>query len=117
MDLLILTHDDNNHVKGACNLLKKVIWTDKSIGNEDIPTGRLFSSLTEEQILFNFGGNGAETLLEDKTIGSQFKGENLFPNILQLRWEVADNILSSQVIRSPKREELETEMEHLEIVV
>ena len=68
MDLLILTHDDNNHVKGACNLLKKVIWTDKSIGNEDIPTGRLFSSLTVEQILFNFGGNGAETLLEAKEI-------------------------------------------------
>lgn len=138
IDLLILTHDDNDHVKGACNLLEKVIWTDKSIGNEDIPTGRLFSSLTEEQILFNFGGNGAETLLAAKDIkqlAHNLKGkidfhklgfvladdeatdENPFPNILQLRWEVADNILSSQVIRSPKREELETEMEHLEIVV
>ncbi len=90
----------------------------KSIGNEDIPTGRLFSSLTEEQILFNFGGNGAEThKLGFVLADDEATDENPFPNILQLRWEVADNILSSQVIRSPKREELETEMEHLEIVV
>ena len=138
IDLLILTHDDNDHVKGACNLLEKVSRIDKGMENEDIPTGRLFSNLTEEQILFNFGGNGSEALLAAKDVkklaynlkdkidfhklgftlaDDEVTDENPVPNILQLRWEVADNILSSQVIRKPNREELEPEMEHLEIVV
>ncbi len=135
IDLLILTHDDNDHVKGACNLLEKVSRIDKGMENEDIPTGRLFSNLTEEQILFNFGGNGSEALLAAKDVkklaynlkdkidfhklgftlaDDEATDENPVPNILQLRWEVADNILSSQVIRKPKREELEPEMEHLD---
>lgn len=138
IDLLILTHDDNDHVKGACNLLERVSHMEKGIENQDIPTGRLFSNLTEEQILFNFGGNGAEALLaarDIKKLADILKGkidfyklgfilsddkitdEKPFPNILQLRWEVVDNILSSQVVRSPEKKELETEMEHLEIVV
>lgn len=138
IDLLILTHDDNDHVKGACNLLEKVSRIDKGIKNEDMPTGRLFSSLTEERIMFNFGGNGAETLLAARDVkklaynlkdkidfhklgfvlaDDEATDENPFPNMVQLRWEVVDNKLNSQIIRSPKKKEIESEKEHLEIVV
>lgn len=138
VDLLILTHDDNDHVKGACNLLERVSRVNNGIENQDIPTGRIFSNLTEEQIVFNFGGNGAEALLaarDIKKLACSLKekidfhklgfvladdmatDERPFPNVIQLRWETTDNILSSNVIRSPKLSDFNTEMEHLEIVI
>ncbi len=138
VDLLILTHDDNDHVKGACNLLERVSRVNNGIENQDIPAGRIFSNLTEEQIVFNFGGNGAEALLaarDIKKLACSLKekidfhklgfvladdmatDERPFPNVIQLRWETTDNILSSNVIRSPKLSDFNTEMEHLEIVI
>ena len=138
VDLLILTHDDNDHVKGACNLLERVSRENNGIENQDIPAGRVFSNLKEEQIVFNFGGNGVETLLaarDIKKLAGVLKKkidfhklgfvladdttteERPFPNVIQLRWEAADNRLSSSVIRNPKLSDLNTEMEHLEIVI
>lgn len=138
VDLLILTHDDNDHVKGACNLLERVSRENNGIENQDIPAGRIFSNLKEEQIVFNFGGNGTETLLaarDIKKLAGVLKGkidfhklgfvladdaetdERPFPNVIQLRWEVTDNKLNINVIRNPKESDLNTEMEHLEIVI
>lgn len=138
VDLLILTHDDNDHVKGACNLLEKVSRGKSGIENQDIPAGRIFSNLKEEQIVFNFGGNGTETLLAARDIkklavilkekidfyelgfvlaDDAETDERPFPNVIQLRWEVTDNILKSNVIRNPKLSDLNTEMDHLEIVI
>lgn len=138
IDMLILTHDDNDHVKGACNLMEKVYGVDKGKINLDIPAGRIFVGLTEERILFNFGGNGAETLLAARDIkklaclleetidfhklgfvlaDDEATDEKPFPNVVQLRWEAMNNGLSSNVIRNMKQEDFHTEMEHLEIVV
>lgn len=138
VDMLILTHDDNDHVKGACNLLERISRADNEIKNQDVPAGRIFSNLTEEQIVFNFGGNGTETLLAARDIkklayalenkidfhklgfvlaDDMPTDESPFPNVIQLRWEVIDNVLYSNVIRSPKLVDLNTKMEHLEIVI
>ena len=138
IDLLILTHDDNDHVKGACNLLEKIYRTDRGISDQDIPAGRIFSNLTEQQILFNFGGNGSETLLAARDVrklacvmekkidfhklgfvlaDDRITEENPLPNMLQLRWKTVNNELSSGVIRNLKQSDLDTEMEHLEIVI
>lgn len=58
INLLVFTHDDNDHVKGACNLVERIYCKESGNINKDIPAGRLFSELTEEQILFNFGEAG-----------------------------------------------------------
>ena len=65
IDLLILTHDDNDHVKGACNLLERVIRTDKGIGNEDTHTShtkirhttRNYATLGIWKRFFQFSGS------------------------------------------------------------
>ncbi len=110
-------------MKGACNLLEKESRGKSGIENQDIPAGRIFSNLKEEQIVFNFGGNGTETLLAARDIkklavilkekidfyelgfvlaDDAETDERPFPNVIQLRWEVTDNILKSNVIRNPK---------------
>lgn len=137
IDILILTHDDNDHVKGACNLLERIYRTQEGCVNKDIPSGRLFSELTVEQILFNFGGNGIENLgvkevqklsdtwkedIDFHQLGfvlSDEEEENRagYLNMLQLRWKIEDGILKSEILRHPKQEDLQTECEHLELVV
>lgn len=138
VDLFILTHDDNDHVKGVCDLLETLSKKNKGIDDVGFPEGRIFASLTAERILFNFGGNGAETLLAAKDIkklayklkdkidfhklgfvlaDDKATDEKPFPNVLQLRWEVSEKGLTSNVIRNPKLSDFNTEMEHLEIVI
>lgn len=138
VDLLILTHDDNDHVKGACNLMARMCRSGDEGGSRDKAAGGVFSNLTEGQILFNFGGNGTESLLaarDIKNLACLLKDrmdfhklgfvladdmetvEKPFPNMLQLRWKVDSGVLSSEVIRNLKQSDLHTEIEHLEIVI
>lgn len=151
IDLLIFTHDDNDHIKGAANLLKKM--NQKSDGDKYVSLNtslglgkkstkdcnKLLKELTDERILFNFGGYGTETLLgvtEAKQLFESFNELNIqklafvladaegemnvpYPNMLQLKWKIAGNDLQSNIIWQPNSEELETETEneHLEIVI
>lgn len=149
IDLLVFTHDDNDHIKGAVNLLKKINQKndrDKNVSpNEFSGLGKtstkeynkLIKELTDERILFNFGGYGAETLLgvtEAKQLFESFNKMNIqklgfvladaegeldvpYPNMLQLKWKIVGNELQSNVIWQPNQKELETEEEHLEIVI
>lgn len=149
IDLLVFTHDDNDHIKGAANLLKKI--NQKSDGDKKVSSNvfsglgkksakeydKLFKELTDERILFNFGGYGTETLLgvtEAKQLFESFNKMNIqklgfvladaegeldvpYPNMLQLKWKIVGNELQSNVIWQPNQKELETEEEHLEIVI
>ena len=56
IDMMIWTHDDNDHIKGACNLLKKIYSDEKQM--DTLIYGKLLKNMTEERILFNFGGKG-----------------------------------------------------------
>lgn len=137
IDLLVLTHDDNDHVKGACDLVERIYCKKGGNINKDIPAGRLFSKLTEEQILFNFGGNGTEALaardverlahvlkedIDFRKLGFLLSDEvaseeTICSNMLQLRWEEKDGVFRSEVIRCPKQADLLTKLEHLELVI
>lgn len=148
IDVLILTHDDNDHIKGASDLLRKLYREEnnkKSAGissffDAGVPEKtykNLFEGLTEDRVLFNFGGNGTETLLgvrDAKELFENFREmdiQNLkfvfsdmdeipgvpYPNLLQLRWENAGQDIQSKVIRHPNQKELESEGERLEVVI
>lgn len=149
IDILIFTHDDNDHIKGASDLLKQLerkksgkspinldaSWTYSKICVPQYK--KLFGYLTDDRILFNFGGNGTETLLgvrESKELFERFKELDIqklgfvladadevsdvpFPNMLQLRWKDVGSELQSEIIKHPSQKDLATEMEHLEIVI
>ena len=136
VDMIIWTHDDNDHIKGACNLLKRLKFADKEMKNSFCE--RTLKNITEERILFNFGGNGTEALLkaEDvKKLASEMGGkldfhklgfvladekekeDITYPNMIQLQWEYKEGIMQSKVIKTPTKEDLNTEKEHLEIVI
>lgn len=136
IDMLVLTHDDNDHVKGACSLIKQLNLNGEKQKNSSIKT--ILGELTEERILFNFGGNDTEVLLkaEDvKELSEQVKEqidfhkvgfvlsdekeqENVpYPNMIQVRWDCEDEIIKSEIIRQPTEEDLNTEKEHLEIII
>lgn len=137
INLLVFTHDDNDHVKGACNLVERIYCKESGNINKDIPAGRLFSELTEEQILFNFGGKGIETLaardverladvlkkdIDFRKLGFVLSDEvkrkdEICSNMLQLRWEFKDGDLKSEIIRCPGQKDFSTEREHLELVI
>lgn len=136
IDMMIWTHDDNDHIKGACNLLKKIYSDEKQM--DTLIYGKLLKNMTEERILFNFGGKclsvplGAEDVKElaEKVKGKldfqkldfvvsdgEEKEKSPYPNIIQLRWECTEECLESEVIRNPTIEDLNTEKEHLEIII
>ncbi len=149
IDVLVLTHDDNDHIKGASDLLKKLYREEnskKSAGVYDFCSrGRileeqykdLLGTLTDDRILFNFGGNGTETLLgvsDAKKLFKNFKEMDIqklefvladtdeitgipYPNMLQLKWKNVGQDLQSKVIRQISQKELESEGEHLELVI
>lgn len=136
IDLLIFTHDDSDHIKGAAGLIKQM--RQKETGRElDGLYGRLWKGLTEERVLFNFGGNGTEALLgvkEAKELYEGFKEMDIpklgfvladaaqtpdvpYPNLIQLRWKNTGDGLVSKVVRQPAHKDLQTEEEHLEVVI
>lgn len=136
IDMMIWTHDDNDHIKGACNLLKKIYSDEKQM--DTLIYGKLLKNMTEERILFNFGGKGLSIPLgaEDvKELAEKMKGKLDFqkldfvvsdgeekekipyPNMIQLRWECTEECLESEVIRNPTIEDLNTKKEHLEIII
>ena len=149
IDVLIFTHDDNDHIKGASSLLKQLIQKEngkKSVkpfksfgmgGRLDDQYKDLFVDLTDDRILFNFGGNGTETLLgveEARELFESFRKMDIrklgfvladadevpdvpYPNMVQLRWKNVGSGLQSEVIRQPEQKELEMKDEHLEIVI
>lgn len=121
IDMLVLTHDDNDHVKGACSLAK-----------------HLFSRLQEDHILFNFGGNRGKAALAARDVrkmaeilkgeidfhslgfvlsDERANGECQYPNMLQLQWDIQDGEVHSHVIRQPGKDDLGTDKEHLELVI
>ena len=138
IDMLILTHDDNDHVKGACNLVERIYRDDKEISMLDVPIHAPFAELREDHILFNFGGNREKLTLAARDV--QKMAESLrgkidfhrlgfvlsdeiaadgcqYPNMLQLQWEIKNGVVQSQIIRQPDKAELCTDKEHLELVI
>lgn len=137
LDLLVLTHDDNDHVKGACNLLKRLYASERP-PQKDCGIKKLFSDLEEERILFNFGGNGTDALLaaEDvRELSHVLEGEldfhrlgfvladagegtkGAFTDTVQLQWDGSASCGKSVVKRRPDKTELRAEKEHLELVI
>lgn len=134
VDMIIGTHDDNDHIKGACNLVKRLKFLDEEVKSSFLN----ILNITEERILFNFGGNGTEALLKAKDVeklANDMRG-NLdfhklgfvladekekegvpYPNMIQLQWEYKEGIIQSEVIKAPTKEDLNTKKEHLEIVI
>lgn len=136
IDMLVLTHDDNDHVKGACNLLKQL--NGGEAGKRNPCAKKVLGELTEERILFNFGGNDTEVLLKaedvkelseqimeqidfhklDFVLSDEKEQEGIpYPNMIQLRWECENGEVESEIIRQPTEEDLNTEKEHLEIIM
>lgn len=70
LDFLVLTHDDDDHVKGLCDLIE---YIDKKIEKDSSLLDTLLGGLNEERILFNFGGNGTEKLLSAKKVNQLSK--------------------------------------------
>lgn len=135
LDFLVLTHDDDDHVKGLCDLIE---YIDKKTEKDSSLLDTLLGGLDEERILFNFGGNSTEKLLSAKKVNQlsknlldQFDFHDIgflysdepeendipYPNMIQIRWWTENEILKSEIIRKPTEEDMRTEMEHLELVI
>lgn len=147
IDLLIFTHDDSDHIRGARDLLKLLnrektalnrsnkcaVWKQK---DSEVFKG-LFENLTDDRIFFNYGGSGVDVQLSAKEaleLFENFKKVDIqrlgfllsdakgdlgvpYPNMMQLKWQNMGNKILSEVIRQPNKKELETIGEHLEIVI
>lgn len=149
IDILVFTHDDNDHIRGAYNLLKQLEKENKTKNSKedtkyfriktmiDTIDDKLFEQLTDDRILFNFGGNGEDLLLgvtEAKGLFESFERMNInklgyifadavgpcdvpYPNMIQLQWRNSEHCLESEVIRQPRKKDLMIREEHLEILV
>lgn len=139
IDLCMFTHDDNDHILGAKKLISKIIKSKQAEKDENSFNSIL--SIPEERMIFNFGENVKNQLLaaEDmhemvkmisdrgfdyKKIGivlADEKNENTdiktWPNIIQIRWEIMNGNLKSDIIKNPTDDDLKTDKEHLEIVI
>lgn len=126
IDMLVFTHDDNDHINGAQCLLNKM--------NSD--TKKDFLEISWERLIFNFGENVCRQLLSARDMhkiaqsalegGLDFRKIGLVladdnseaqKSIIQLRWSYKNGILESEIIRISFDEYLNTDKEHMEIVI
>lgn len=138
IDLLVFTHDDNDHIKGACRLLERLYETCCEPEWDARAKKSLFHGIGAERILFNFGGNGTRELLAAKDVkklsevlkgGFDFRKldfvlsdaqpdeEHPYPNMLRLRWGMGKNGTGSEIIRSLTQEDLEAEGSQVELLI
>lgn len=135
LDFLVLTHDDDDHVNGLCSLVEYV--KAKSAGNEEnMLKNTGLEHLSEERILYNFGEKGSEHLLSAKKIsdlsynllgtfdfhqiGFVFADDSEsepLSNVIQIRWEVVEGHVKSEIVRKPTPKDLQTKKEHLELII
>lgn len=128
LDLLVFTHDDNDHVKGACSLLERLYLEKKGIRLPGYP----LADLTEDRVLFNFGGNGTKTLLAAKDVRRMaeilreeidfgkldFVLADSQSNVVRLEWTYREDRIMSRVVRATEDTGAGTETSgHLELVI
>ena len=133
INMAILTHDDNDHIKGGLNFAK-------SISEDKIPISCL-EHLTEEQLVFNYGKRAKEQLLGveqvkelvelcekaidfsklDFVLADAKENKVKYPNVIQLRWDIedikGDTYLINEIVRGINEEDLLIEKEHLELII
>lgn len=140
VDLLVFTHDDNDHIKGACRLAERLYERECPEEKEKkscavVPS---FYGITEDRMLFNFGGNGVSELLAAKDVqklSQVLEGRidfhrldfvlsdeapdeaHPYPNMLQLRWSRAKCGTESELIRNLEKEDLSAPESHVELVI
>ena len=133
INMAILTHDDNDHIKGGLNLVKSI-----SEGKSPISC---LEHLTEDQLVFNYGKRvkeqllGVEQVIElaksceklidfsklDFVLADAKENKIKYPNMIQLKWETeeieGDIYLKSEIVRGLNEEDLHIVKEHLELII
>jgi len=145
IDMCVFTHDDNDHIQGAKNLINQIIKAKERrelTDNQKKIVKNLFG-ISSERMIFNFGNNVKNELLAADDMNEMIKvllGQGIdytnvglilaneeiknlnevnksWPNIIQLRWEFVNDELRSEIIRNPTDDDLETKKEHLELII